>query len=181
MAPQLAAAAVAHFFGGDGARLRPARQQGEGGEEGEEGEEEGEESAGRCWTEGPVDCSAPGAAPGGAGGQAAALGRRPRPTTCPGAAAGAGALDALLEQARLKARVMGHLPLETQRWGGGRGLAQLCAGRWLLVAGGCTPPPAPPPTHTLPARRRRMVAWLQRRGHSWDVVSAVLRALKLMG
>jgi hypothetical protein len=115
VAPELAAAAVAHFFGGDGGRLRPARQLGEEGEE-----EEGEESAGGCWVGllglgqrwllrrrrrrlrllGPGQGSRDKWADG-----------RPRP----GAAAGAGALDALLEQARLKARVMGHLPAETQR------------------------------------------------------------------
>lgn len=28
-------------------------------------------------------------------------------------------------------------------------------------------------------RRRRLVAWLQRRGHSWDTVSAILKELSM--
>ena len=31
----------------------------------------------------------------------------------------------------------------------------------------------------LQTRRRRMVAWLERRGHSWDTISQVLRNLEL--
>lgn len=29
----------------------------------------------------------------------------------------------------------------------------------------------------LETRRRRLVAWLQRRGHSWDTISAILKEL----
>ena len=34
-------------------------------------------------------------------------------------------------------------------------------------------------TRGLPSetRRRRLVAWLQRRGHSWDTVSAILKEM----
>ena len=31
----------------------------------------------------------------------------------------------------------------------------------------------------LQTRRRRMVAWMERRGHSWDTISQVLRKLEL--
>ncbi len=31
----------------------------------------------------------------------------------------------------------------------------------------------------LETRRRRLVSWLQRRGHSWDTISAILRQLTL--
>jgi len=36
-------------------------------------------------------------------------------------------------------------------------------------------------TRGLPSetRRRRLVAWLQRRGHSWDTISSLLRELAL--